>query len=123
MARIRIQLCPGDQAELGVDGDLVLDLEALKDLRASELQELDRALGGPAALFLPVLEHPKLPDIAHARRVAVFLALRQAGHDVEYAKCDPRLARAVFTREVDAPVPPADGPSEAGSPDDPPASS
>jgi hypothetical protein len=122
LPQLRIRLSPDDAAAYGCDPNLVLDLEALKDLDAVELGEIDEALQFPLATVLPLIENrPNISALATPRRFAVWLALRQAGHDVDYEKCTPKLLRTAFERE-DEPGPPA-GPSEASSEGEAPASS
>lgn len=121
MTAVRIQLGDADRKRYDVDGDLVLDLEALKDLTASELEKLDQELKVPVAVFVSAIEDKQF-KAAQVARVTVWLALRQAGQALAYADCDPRPGRATFTPEVQA-RPPADGPSPTSSQDEPPPSS
>jgi len=122
---IRVWLCEADRDQYGGDEgrlpeELAVDLEALKDLAAGELEQLDRSLGVPVALFLEPMETWAI-DGAQLRRVVAWLAVHLAGRTVSYADFQPRLLRATFTREVDE-RPPA-GPSESSSEDAPPPSS
>lgn len=115
---LRIRLCEADRERFAAPEELVLDVEAIKDLDAAELTEMDQALTMPVALFLPYFEGP-LSDAAQVRRVAVWLALRLAGCDVAWDACTPKLLRAEFTQEARPPV----GASEGSSEDEPVSSS
>lgn len=115
MTLIRIRLGDTDRQRYEVDEHLVLDVEALKDMGADELETLERTSGLPIAPFLPMLEG-RLTEIAQPRRVAVWLALRQAGRDVPWEECTPQLLRAEFVQEFD--TDPLVGPSESSSEDD-----
>lgn len=121
MTLIRVRLCAEDRKEYGGDAgplpeELTLDVEALKDLTAGELEDVDRALGLPLAAFVQPLETWGLGP-AQLRRVASWLAARQAGITIEFEEWQPRLLRAELTREASA-VPPA-GTSERSSEDSP----
>ncbi|MFE7868849.1 hypothetical protein ACFUYE_00655 [Micromonospora humida] len=122
MTTIRVRLCETDRVDYGTDGEslpevLTVDLEALKDLTASELEGIDRALNTPLALFLEPLERWDLRT-AQVGRVAAWLAIHQHGSGVSFDDFQPRLLRARFDREVQADNPPA-GPSEYSSEADP----
>ncbi|MFI2577696.1 hypothetical protein ACH5AJ_36485 [Streptomyces rochei] len=117
MTIIRVRLCETDRVDYGIDGEplpdvLTVDLEALKDITAAELEGLDRALNTPLALFLEPLERWDLRT-AQVGRVAAWLAVHQYGSKVPFDDFQPRLLRARFDREVQA-DPPA-GPSEYSS--------
>lgn len=112
---INIRLCDADRERYGVVDELVLDMEALKDLEYDEYQALEAATLLPVAAFLPSLESGSL-ETAIVKRVAVFLALRLAGTDVSWDTCKPRPGRVLLEREDDPAGPPA-GPSESSSED------
>jgi hypothetical protein len=118
--QIRIHLGGADQQRFGVHG-LALDLEALKDLEYEAYQAIEIDMKMPIALFLPVLEAGSL-ELAQVKRVAVFLALRQADNAIAWDDCTPRPGRTELEREADPAGPPA-GPSEHSSEDAVPASS
>lgn len=118
LSLLKIRLCETDRAAYGC-AELVLDLEALKDLPADELEEIDAQLQQAAAALIPLLETNSL--VARARRLAVWLALRQAGLSLDWEKCTPKILRTTFEVETQ-PGPPA-GPSETSSEDAQPASS
>lgn len=119
MTIIRVRLCDRDRAVYGRDGEdlpaeLVLDLEALKDLTAIELERVDLAMRAPVAAFMGPLESGSLA-VAQVRWAAAWLALRLNGYDVPIGDFQPMLLRGAFTREVvDGPP---DGTSESSSED------
>jgi hypothetical protein len=116
MAVVRIRLCEADRRRWGGDEELpeelLLDTEALRDVEAGELIEWERETDLPLAMFVPSFEAGSLAP-AQFRLVAIWLALRMAGHAVAWAGFAPRVFRAEFTHEVSA-GPPA-GPSELSS--------
>lgn len=115
MTTIKVDLCAGDKAEYGVgDQDLSVDVESLKDMRASENSAIDQEIGMALSLFIPMLEEGVI-QVAHCGRVTAWLALRNAGIDVKWNDFDPRLNRATFTVERDEQRPPAGGPSAPSS--------
>ena len=128
MTIIRVRLCELDRKEHGVDGELLpeeltVDLEALKDLPAGDLEAIDLAIGVPLVAFLRPLETGQLSS-AQVRWVAAWLAVREATGRTEAMKdFQPRLLRATFAREVDEQLPPATGASETSSEATEPASS
>lgn len=113
MTMIKVRLCDGDRAEYGAPEELTVDVEALKDLRASENSAIDQEIGMALSLFIPLMEEG-VTQVAHAGRVTAWLGLRNAGMDVKWNDFDPRLNRAVFTVERDDPKT-AGGPSEPSS--------
>lgn len=113
MTMIKVRLCDGDRAEYGAPEELTVDVEALKDLRASENSAIDQEIGMALSLFIPLLEEG-VHQVAHAGRVAAWLGLRNAGIDIKWNDFDPRLNRAVFTVERDDPKTDG-GPSEPSS--------
>lgn len=115
MTVIKIRLCDGDRAEYGITADeLSVDVESLKDLRASEHAVLDEQIGMALSLFIPLMEEGVL-QVAHVARIAAWLGLRDAGQDIKWKDFDPRLNRAKFTVEGNEQRPPAGGPSESSS--------
>lgn len=116
MTIIRVRLDGEDRKRYGGDEplpeQLVLDVEALKDLTAGELDEIEREMDLALAGLLKVIE-PQLSSVSRFRRAVAYLALRQSGHKVSFDDFDPRLLRAEFVQEDDA-NPPA-GPSEGSS--------
>jgi hypothetical protein len=119
LPQLRIRLCPADLDLFGCAEELTLDFEALKDLTADELEELDSEVEFAVAALIPLAEAGS--EVARVRRCAVWLALRQAGTPIAYDKCKPLLLRAEFEMETQ-PGPP-DGPSETSSEGEAPASS
>ncbi len=119
LPQLRIRLSQADRDAFGCGEELTLDFEALKDLSADELEEMDSELEYAVAALIPPAEAGS--EVARVRRCAVWLALRQAGTPVDYDKCKPQLLRAVFEMETQ-PGPP-DGPSETSSEGEAPASS
>jgi hypothetical protein len=124
VTKIRVQLCEEDRKEYGSEEGplpevMTLDLETLKDLRASELDAIDRALGVPLALFLEPLESWELKR-AQVTKVAAWLAARGEGGVAPFADFDPRLLRATFVREDEAspPAGPEGGPLGPSSGDE-----
>lgn len=115
MTTIRVRLCEHDRNRYGdeepLPDELTVDVDALLDLPAGELEDLDRDLQMPVAAFADGLRTWSL-NMAQLRRVAAWLALRQHGHSVPYGEFQPRLLRAEFVRE--AGHPPA-GTSEGSS--------
>lgn len=118
MTIIRVRLDGEDRKRYGGDEPLaewlVLDTEQLKDMQAGELSDLEREMDVVLASVLPAIE-PQLASPAIIRRVAAYLAVRQAGHTLAWDDFQPRLLRAEFVQEDDA-NPPA-GPSEVSSED------
>jgi hypothetical protein len=113
MTIIRVLLCAEDQARYGV-GVLLFDSEKLKDMQADELVTFEQESDIAVASVLPLIE-PTVSKLAISRRVAAFLALRQAGHDVRWVGFQPKLLRAEFEQvEVTRADPPA-GSSESSS--------
>lgn len=119
LSLLRIRLCEADRDTYGCGEEITLDFEALKDLTADELEEIDQELEYAVAVLLPLIEQGS--ELTRMRRCAVWLALRQAGSPVDYAKCNPQILRTRFEMETQ-PGPP-DGPSEPSSEDSSPASS
>lgn len=115
MTVIKVRLCDGDKAEYGVSHDeLTVDVESLKDLRASEHAAIDQEIGMALSLFIPAMEDG-LTQVAHVGRIAAWLGLRNAGVDIKWNDFDPRLGRATITVERDEQSPPDGGPSESSS--------
>ncbi|MGX4657106.1 hypothetical protein ACWCHM_26155 [Micromonospora sp. SCSIO 07396] len=116
MTIIRVRLCEADREQYGggepLPEELTVDVEQLLDLPASELEALDRDLTMPIAVFVDAMESWTL-NVSQLRRVAAWLAVRNAGRTVPYAEFEPRLLRAEFSREATS-NPPA-GPSEGSS--------
>ncbi len=113
MTTIRVLLCAEDQDRYQV-GELLLDIERLKDMPADELVTFEQESDAALASLLPLIE-PTVSKLAIARRAAAFLAVRQAGHDVRWDDFQPRLLRAEFEPlEVPRADPPA-GSSEFSS--------
>ncbi|MFG1776612.1 hypothetical protein ACGFIG_09305 [Micromonospora sp. NPDC049048] len=112
MTIIRVRLDDEDRKQYGAEEplpeELVLDLEALKDMPAGDLDALERDMDLALIGLLGYLE-PRLSPLMFARRAAVFLAARAAGCSTRYGEFQPRLLRATFVQE-DAARPPA-GPS------------
>lgn len=113
MTVIKVRLCDGDVAEYGCPQEVTVDVESLKDLRASEHAAIDQEIGMALAVFLPAMEDG-LVQVAHVGRLSAWLGLRNAGVDIKYSDFDPRLGRATITAERDD-HPPVDGPSELSS--------
>ena len=117
MTIIRVALAEADRHRYGGDdgplpAELVLDTEALKDLEAGELDEIERQTDMAFASLMPLLE-PRLGKASFVRRAVAYLAVRQAGQRPVWDDFQPKLLRATFVQE-DAGDPPA-GPSEASS--------
>lgn len=117
MTIIRVRLCETDRKEYGVDGELLpeqlsVSVDELLDLPAGEVEQLDRDLGMPIALFVDAMQSWSL-GVAQLRRVMAWLAVRQSGRTVAYGDFQPKILRARFTREA-ADNPPA-GPSGVSS--------
>lgn len=117
MTVIKVRLCAGDCAEYGAPEELTVDVEALKDLRASQNAEIDQEIGMALSLFIPLMEEG-ITQVAHVGRLAAWLGLRNHGDAPKWADFDPRLNRATITVERDDPKPPAGGPSEPSSAED-----
>ncbi|MFE9192061.1 hypothetical protein ACFYL6_20895 [Micromonospora sp. NPDC007208] len=113
MTTIRVLLCAEDQTRYEV-GELLLDTEQLKDMRADELVKFEQESDAALASLLPLIE-PTVSKLAIARRSAAFLAMRQSGYDVRWDEFQPKLLRAEFEQvEVPRADPPA-GSSESSS--------
>lgn len=115
MTMIKVHLGDADRADYGAPEELTVDVEALKDMRASEHQAIDEEMGMALSIFISLMEDG-LMQVAYVGRVAAWLGLRNAGVTVKWADFDPRLNRATFTVERDNP--PAGGPSGPSSEED-----
>lgn len=114
MTVIKVRLCNGDVAEYGCPEEVSVDVETLKDLRSSEHAAIDQEIGMALSLFIPLMEEG-VTQVAHVARLAGWLGLRNAGHNMKWEDFDPRLGRATITVERDDQNPPAGGPSEPSS--------
>lgn len=114
MTMIKIRLCDGDRAEYGTPEEMTVDVESLKDLRASEHAAIDEQIGMALSLFIPLMEEG-VTQVAHVGRIAAWLGLHNAGIDIKWKDFDPRLNRATFTVEGNEQLPPVGGPSESSS--------
>lgn len=122
MTVIKIRLCNGDVAEYGAPEELTLDVESVKDMRASEQAAIDQEIGMALSMFVNLMEDGVV-SVAHVGRVAGWLALRNAGINLPWNDFDPRLGRATITVERDEQRPPAGGPSQPSSEDSAPPTS
>lgn len=117
MTIIRVRLCDSDREQYGVDADLTVDTETLKDLTADELVAIEEEMELPLAVFVEQFESGPL-SVSRTRQVAAWLAVKQAGVDVRYGGFKPRLLRAVIEREATLPNGGASESSSEDAPDD-----
>lgn len=110
-------ILPDDvQTAYGVERVIPLDIDALLDLPASQLVELERAMpDGPSLQRLRYIELPAYSAAAH--RAVGYLALRQAGKEPVWGQFDPPMRDLLYVVDLGADVdPPADGNSSPGTP-------
>ncbi len=123
MAVLRIRLCETDRDSYGGPEWVVLDTDALLDLPASELEQIEMTIGSALAPYLAFVERADARQaramLARMRRVCVWLARRQAGLVDEWDKFDPRVLRAGFELVEGADVVPPAEPSPLSSVDGP----